>query len=240
MPIKEDEGIVLRSIEIKEIDKIVTIFSKEHGIVKGVAKGAGKFHSRFGASLEPLSYIRFIYYEKEGKELFVIKTAEIVKSFFEIQKDIKIFNGFSQMAELMEEFVPPKARDEIVFRLLKASLEAVSIGIEIEGVLLYFKYWLLKASGLLPNLKKCKVCKREGEGYLSPSMDGIYCRECAKIKTIEVNEDISRFLAFIFKNPPCKLKEFQLSETEKTKMEQLVNELILHNIEKLPKTLSLK
>lgn len=240
MPIKEDEGIVLRSIRVKEIDKIVSIFSREHGIVRGIAKGALKFNNRFGSSLEPLSHIKFIYYEREGRELFIIKTAELIKSYFEIQRNPKIFNGFSQMIELLEEFVPQKVKEEKIFRLLNACLSATSIGIEIELILLYFKFWLLKISGLLPDLTKCKNCKREGGGFLSPSMDGIYCGECAKLKTMEVSNLTGKFVHFISKNPPANLKDFPLPENEKTRIENLINELLLHHLEKLPKTMNIK
>ncbi len=240
MPIKEDEGIVLRSIKVKEIDKIVTIFSREHGIVKGVAKGALKFRNRFGSTLEPLSHIKFIYYEREGRELFVIKTAELIKSYFEIQRDPKIFNGFSQMIELLGEFLPQRVKDEKIFRLLKACLEATLNGIEIEVSLLYFKFWLLKGSGFLPDLRRCKKCRKEKGGYLSPSMDGVYCYECAKIKTMEVPEYTGEFLEFILKNPPSNLKDFPIPENKKNMIENLVNELILHHIDRMPKTLDIK
>ncbi len=240
MPIKEDEGIVLRSQKLKEIDKIVTIFSREHGVVKGLAKGALKFNNRFGSSLEPLSHIRFIYYDREGRELFIIKTAELIKSYFEIQRDPKIFNGFSQMVELLEEFLPQKVKDEKIFRLLKACLETTLKGIEIELSLLYFKFWILKASGFLPDLRKCKRCRKEKGGYLSTSMDGIYCYDCAKIKTLEVTEFTGKFLGFILKNPPSNLVDFPIPENEKIRIENLINELLLHHIERMPKTLDIK
>lgn len=240
MLIKEDEGIVLRSIKLKEIDKIVTIFSREHGVVKGVAKGALKFKNRFGSSLEPLSHIKFIYYEREGGELFVIKTSDLIKSYFEIQKDTEIFKGFSEMTKLVEDFFPQRIKEDRIFRLLKACLEATSNGIGIELSLLYFKFWILKISGFLPELKKCKKCRKEGGGFLSSSMDGIYCDNCAKVKTIEVSELTGKFVDFISKNPPLNLKDFSLKETERAQIENVVNELIFYHTERMPKTISLQ
>ncbi len=239
MPIKEDEGIVLRSIKLKEIDRIVTIFSREHGVVRGVAKGALKFKNRFGSSLEPLSHIKFIYYEREGRELFVIKTADLIKSYFEIQKDPEILRGFSQMIELVEEFFPQRVKEDKIFRLLKACLEATSNGIGIELSLLYFKFWLLKISGFLPDLKRCKKCRKEGGGFLSSSMDGIYCENCVKVKTKEVSELTGKFVEFISKNPPSKLMDFPMKELERFQIEDVANELILHHVERKPKTLDL-
>lgn len=240
MLIKEDEGIVLRSTKLREIDKIVTIFSREHGVVRGVAKGALKFKNRFGSSLEPLSHIKFIYYEREGKELFVIKTADLIKSYFEIQKVPEIFNGFSQMIELVEKFFPQRVKEDKIFRLLKACLEATSSGIGMEFSLLYFKFWLLKISGFLPDLKRCKKCGKEGGGFLSPSMDGIYCDNCAKVKTTEVSELTGKFLEFISKNPPLSLRDFLLKETKRCQIENVANELVLHHAERTFKTLNFR
>ena len=67
MPLEQTEAIVLRTFNVGEQDKIVAFFSKEWGIIKGVAKGARKFGNRFGSSLEPLSLIKVYYYEKERK-----------------------------------------------------------------------------------------------------------------------------------------------------------------------------
>ncbi|MCP2599227.1 DNA repair protein RecO, partial [Candidatus Aminicenantes bacterium AC-335-B20] len=65
MSLQTSEAIVLRSYNSGEQDKIVVLFTREKGIIKGIAKGARKFVNRFGGSLEPFSHIKIIYYEKE-------------------------------------------------------------------------------------------------------------------------------------------------------------------------------
>ena len=51
MPLRVDEGVTLRTHPLREADMIVTVFTREHGKVRGVARGARRLKSRFGASL---------------------------------------------------------------------------------------------------------------------------------------------------------------------------------------------
>ncbi len=57
MPLYRDQGIVLRTQKLGEADRIITLFTKEHGRIKAVAKGVRRTKSRFGARLEPASYV---------------------------------------------------------------------------------------------------------------------------------------------------------------------------------------
>ena len=63
MPLFNSEAIVLRSINLSEADKLVTFMTNRYGNVKCIAKAARKIKNRFGATIEPLSHIRLIYFE---------------------------------------------------------------------------------------------------------------------------------------------------------------------------------
>ncbi len=67
MQIRETEAFILRTYNLAEADKIVVCFSKEIGVLRGVAKGARRLKSKFGASLEPYTHVVLTLYEKEGQ-----------------------------------------------------------------------------------------------------------------------------------------------------------------------------
>ena len=69
MAIVTTEGIVLKTHALGDTSRIVTVYTRDHGLRKFVAKGARKLPSRFGYALEPLSRSRFVYYEKAVREL---------------------------------------------------------------------------------------------------------------------------------------------------------------------------
>ena len=64
MSIKESEALVIKSYNLSEADRIVVFFTRQHGIVRGVAKGAKRLHSRFGSTLEPFSTVNLTYFQK--------------------------------------------------------------------------------------------------------------------------------------------------------------------------------
>ena len=59
------EGIVLKSTEFKEADKIVTIYTKNYGKISAIAKGVRKIKSKFESSLEILTHSIFLIYKVE-------------------------------------------------------------------------------------------------------------------------------------------------------------------------------
>src|ERR1051326_7260358 len=63
------EAIVLRSYNLAEADRIVLCFTRAAGLIRGVAKGARRMRSRFGAGLEPFTLVRLEFREKENREL---------------------------------------------------------------------------------------------------------------------------------------------------------------------------
>lgn len=240
MPRQQSEAIIMRTFNIGEQDKIVVFFTRDKGILKGVAKGARKFGNRFGSSLEPMSWIHIFYYEKERKELVTISHCDIIESFFEIQKDLKTNFTLSYFAELIEEFFPQRAKDDILFRLLVSILQGIKGGGDINFLISYFEVWLLKITGFLPDLEKCKKCQTEitDFGWLSSRKDGALCPQCASTKKEKFGAEVRKFFHWIKKNPPTKEIPSSFSEDEVTRIRKILEQIIVFQLEREPKTLT--
>jgi DNA repair protein RecO (recombination protein O) len=239
MPLDQAEAIVLRSFPVGEQDKLVVLFCREKGILRGVAKGARKFGNRFGSSLEPLTHVRVFYYEKERRELVTVSQCDILQSFFEAQRDYPTACTLAYFAELVEEFIPSRAQEEIVFRLLLSTLKAVQAGGDPCLLSRYYEAWFLQASGLLPDLKRCRRCRRklEAGGWLSPAMEGAYCPDCAPLKKVPVPAAIARFLEWTQKNPPPGKGEPPFPAEEMAAIGKAFQALIVYHLEREPKSL---
>ncbi|HEX9760549.1 MAG TPA: DNA repair protein RecO, partial [Candidatus Acidoferrales bacterium] len=87
MPLRDSEAIVLRSFPLGEADRIVSLFTRSMGRVRGVARGARRTKSQFGSTLQMLSHVRVWFYEREGRDLVRISQCELVESFLDVQKD---------------------------------------------------------------------------------------------------------------------------------------------------------
>src|SRR5918997_3295112 len=169
MILKETEAIVLRTFKLADADKIVVFLTKKYGLVRGVAKGARRLKSRFGASLEPFTLISLGFHEKEGRELLSIRHTEIVRSFFSLARENEAVAGLEYLSELAIEFVPPHPPDERFYRMMKACLAAVEEAPNRWPALVrYFEIWALRLSGFLADVETCGACGKN----LSPLGQG--------------------------------------------------------------------
>ena len=80
MALKESEAIVLRTYPLREADLLVTLFTRAEGKVRGVARSAKKSKRRFGGALEPLTYVRAYYEDRERQELARLDSCEVLES----------------------------------------------------------------------------------------------------------------------------------------------------------------
>lgn len=183
MGLVETEAIVLRVYPLAEADKIVVCLTRGAGVVRCVAKGAKRLKSRFGAGLEPFTLLNLSYYEKEGRELVTLRHTEIQRSYFKLSQRAETVAALSYLSELVLEFAPPHEPNEKLFRMVRATLEAVPEGADdLTPLLRYFEIWTLKLAGFLPELRRCALCERklaeEETGYLNAEFK-LRCRACS-------------------------------------------------------------
>jgi DNA repair protein RecO (recombination protein O) len=181
MPLRETEAIVLRTYRLAEADKIASLFTRQMGRLRAVATGARRPSSRYGAALEPLSHVRAFIFERERRDLLRMNSAELIESFFDMQRDYRIQLAAQYIAEVAERMIPEREPNERLFRLLLAVLRSLKHSGEVSRPLLYFDYWLLRLAGFLPDFEHCQNCGRplgdEG-GYYGPGSEGLLCETC--------------------------------------------------------------
>lgn len=239
MPKHESEALILRNFNLAEQDKIVVFFSREHGIIKGVAKGARKFNNRFGGSLEPMSaYVKIYYYSKESKELATISNCDVLEDFFEIQRDPRVLFTLGYFSELIEEFIPTHPNNELLFRLVLKILQAFKSGIDADSLAVYFEGWFLKLNGLIPDFSRCNKCgkKLPDGGWLSLLKDGIYCAGCSPAKKESISSDLIRFLLWSKKNFPS-VSDMPFTPAQIKEIRKVLQGIIIYHMERIPKSL---
>jgi DNA repair protein RecO (recombination protein O) len=181
MPLRETEAIVLRTYRLGEADKIVSFFTRQFGRLRAAATGAQRPKSRYGGSLEPLSYVRLWLFDREGRDLLRLNSAELIESFFDMQKDYRVQIAVQFLVEVSERILPEREVNERAFRLLLAVGRALKRSGELDRPLVYFDYWLLRLAGFLPDLERCGACGKmlgDRPGYYGRGSEGILCAEC--------------------------------------------------------------
>lgn len=174
------EAVVLGTMDYREADKIVTLFTLERGKLKGVARGAKKSVKRFGGALELFARLKLELTLKEG--LAQVCSADIVTVFPRIRKELLKIALASYVCELTDAMLPEEMCSPRLFRLLTAYLEHLDISPATPSDRRFFELNFLNILGYRPMLEHCVVCTMELSGVARSSSStaafGLMCGKC--------------------------------------------------------------
>ena len=158
MPLRTSDAFVLVTYALREKDRIVSFLTRDSGKKRGVARGARSARSGFAGLLEPMTEARFVYFEKEGRELVSITAIDAIRPSFPLSSDLDRGLLLSALAESLQTFVSDSDPAEPFYRLARHALDALFSGASPAAVAAYFDVWVLKLSGLFPSLNECAAC----------------------------------------------------------------------------------
>ena len=195
MPARESEALILRSFPLGEGDRLVSFLSRSDGRMRGVATGARKPKSRFGSTLEPFSYVRIWFYERETRELVRINQCELIESFLDAQRDYVAGATLAVVSETTEAVLGEREVAEPNFRLILVIARAIKAGAKLPLTLAYFAFWTARLGGWLPALDQCTRCGAalNARAYLGRS-GGLFCANCMHPGQWAVSQEALKFM----------------------------------------------
>lgn len=197
------EAVVLRTWPIHEADQIVSLFTRDQGKIKGVAKSAMKSRRRFGGALEPMTYVRASYVEKAKQDLVRLDSFEILSSPLSQPVDYNRATILAFFSEVLEETLPDHDPQETVFRLLLAVLEHTRVE-QIWLPLTYFSLWVTRLMGWLPDLVHCVEGGEPLSGaaiYYHSQTDGLFCPQHRRGSSSLLSAESHALALRIFRSP---------------------------------------
>lgn len=203
MPLKDSEAIVLRTYPMREADLLVTLFTRVEGKVRGVARSAKKSKRRFGGALEPLTYVRAYYADRERQELSRLDACEVIASPLAEEVTYARAVALGHLAELLDELLPDREANDAVFRLTLSVLDVIR-GDNVWMPVTYFELWLTRLMGFLPELSECIVCGAALNGsraFFHVLADGLMCVDDKRLASSEISPDSRQLAAEMFKAP---------------------------------------
>ncbi len=176
--VRTGEALVLRTWPFLEADLLVSLFTREHGRLKGVARHAMRSRRRFGGALEPMTHVRATWAERPKQELVRLDAFEIVSSPMTEAVDLPRVAALELIAEVLDE-LPEGAVEDAVFRLAVAVLAELRVG-RVWMPVTYFCLWMNRLMGWMPELGHCVVCGLDLRGqtvWYSGVADGVTCAD---------------------------------------------------------------
>lgn len=171
------EAIVLENRDYAEADLIVTYITKEFGIIDLFAKSPRKIRSKFGSSLEPLTYSKITFIGREDKLQRIIQS-DIIYPFQKIRENYKLFLKLAEVLRLIAQISPKREKNHELFSLLLNILKELETSSRWENHILYLKIRIMSLLGYLPDLKLCGICGKSLNGEYYYSRGFILCRNC--------------------------------------------------------------
>ncbi len=171
------EAVVLRSIRYGEADRVLHLYTADHGRVGAVAKGVRRVRSRLGGRLEPLARVRLVLHQGRG-ELCTISQADTVRAHAALRERRLPLERAGEACEAVLRLLDSNEPNRPAYNLLCNELALLDARPDAATRChaLAFRVKLLLAAGFAPELASCASCgDAEHVGGFSPSAGGVVC-----------------------------------------------------------------
>jgi DNA repair protein RecO (recombination protein O) len=174
------EAVVLRHSDWGEADRLLTLFTRQRGKVRAIAKGARKVRSRKAGHLEP--FTRVTLQLARGRDLLIVTQAETIDAYQPLREDLLRTGYAAYVVELLDRFTyEEESENQAIFRLLTETLSRVASEPDPWLAIRYYEMRLLDHLGFRPQLFACANCEAEikaEDQYFSAFQGGALCPKC--------------------------------------------------------------
>ena len=177
----EVKGLVIRSVDVKESDRLITIFTEEKGAVTALARGARSLKSRKLSSTLQFCYSNFILYGQADK--YWVKEASLVESFFGIRETIDGLALAGYIAEVLSDVTVEEAEGDLLRLSLNSLYAIANRKYSFEKIKAVFEIRCASILGFMPDVIACHECAERAGDFFFDIMGGkIECRKCREKK----------------------------------------------------------
>jgi DNA repair protein RecO (recombination protein O) len=213
------DAVVLRHSDWGEADRLLTLYSREHGKLRAIAKGVRKIQSRKAGHLEPFTRVTIML--AKGHDLWIVTQAEAIDLYQPIREELQKMGQAAYVVELLDRFTYEEGQNWQLYKLLTETLERLSSGEDDFIPIKYYEMRLLELLGYRPLLFECAACGEDitaRDQYFSADLGGVLCPKCANRgqSSRPVSLEALRFLRHIQRstykearlaNPPAAIRQ---------------------------------
>jgi DNA repair protein RecO (recombination protein O) len=174
------EAVVLRHANWGEADRILTLYTREQGKLRAIAKGARKIRSRKAGHLEPFTHITLQL--ARSRDIPIVTQVETIDPYLPVREDLTRTGYAAYVLELLDRFTYEQEEGNLpLFRLLTDTLARICSTADVWVVVRHYEMRLLDHLGYRPQLFECANCRnpiQPVDQYFSPAAGGVICPSC--------------------------------------------------------------
>lgn len=174
-------GLVVRFTDWSETSRIVTLWTRELGKVRALAKGGRRLKSSFESALDLLNVCSIVLLRKSSGSLDLLTEARVAERYPRLTQNLSALYAGYYIAELLSDWTEDYDPHPILFDEAQATLRDLGeAGQNLGPRLARFELVMLQELGYSPTLRTCAVCGQAAEGRLafSPAAGGVVCPPC--------------------------------------------------------------
>ena len=249
--LSEVTGLVLKSVNLGESDRLITVFTKESGTVSAMVKGARSLKNKNMASSQQFCYSTFVLYKK-GDKLWV-RESNLIESFFGLRDTIEGLSLAGYIVEVLSDVTTAEAEEELL-RLALNSLYAISEKkYSLDKIKSAFEIRAMSIIGFMPEVLSCRECGENAGDFFFDIMGGSIrcyaCKEKADRQRRDDYDDGTRevvsilsegakiALAYLVHSPIERIFAFSISDADMDLLARATEKYITNQLERSFKSL---
>lgn len=231
MELIKTKGLIIRSAEYGEYDKVLTVLTQELGKVSVVCKGAKSLKK--SAAAEVFAYNDFVIYYKNG--IYHINSCDAVSNFFGLSSDLSLLEAASQIVSFSNYICQENEPAEEILRITLNSLYALA-NLHKNPKQVFSAYYLksLIYLGFEPELECCCACgETESLTAFSHEYGGVLCKTCAQCAedAVNISQHVLSLMKYIAVCDIKKLFSFNAGEEVLSSTYELLKTFVFKHLE---------
>lgn len=229
------EAVVLEHHEWGEADRLLTLFTREHGRMRAVAKGVRRLRSRKAGHLEPFTRVALVL--ARGRDLWIVTQAETLEANLALHGDLEGIGYASYVVELLERLTYEEGPNPNLYRLLVDTLRRLDENLDPPGLILrYFELHILNLAGFRPELAECIACRQPiqpEDQYFSSMLGGVLCPACGKLEPSArpISMNALRYLRHLQRSTYAEARRARPTPAVAAEMERILQDYLTYILE---------
>ena len=229
------EAVILRHVDYGEADRLLTLFSREQGKLRAIAKGVRKMQSRKAGHLEPFTQSTLML--AQGHDLWIVTQAEATELYQPLRESLQLIGYAGYVVELLDRFTYEEGQNWQLFQLLTETLMRLASEPDPFVPIHYYEMRLLDLMGFRPMLFECASCGKAiqpEDQYFSAERGGVLCPDCGLMVNLvrPISMDALRYLRHFQRSSYGEAKRANPGQDTRDEVEAILNYYLTYLLER--------